>query len=169
MRLPTCCFAASLALSEIVPTTAYSASYNSGAWLYAHGMDVGIVSSVQSALFGIAGAPGQTLSMQMLILIGAAAFVVSFALLPVLPDRRATLAKTVDEPSTARPDAALPPRLRIVVDAGAAALGVAILLLSTLRWQVGVISAVLMSFFGVTVIRRLVVVGLARTVVEKAG
>jgi hypothetical protein len=151
-----------------VNNLAYAASYNSGAWLYAHGMEVGIVRSAQAALFGIGGGAGQPLSMQMLILVGSAAFLVSFALLPVLPDRRATLAKTVDEPGAAGPDAALPPRLRVAVDAGAVALGAAVLLLATLRWDIGAISAVLMSFFGVTVIRRLVVVGVARTVVEKA-
>ncbi len=150
-----------------VNNLAYSASYSSGAWLYAHGMELGVVRGVQDALFGIAGAPGQPLSMQMLILIGSAAYLVSFAMLPVLPDRRATLAKTVDEPGAAGPDATLPPRLRVAVDIGAVVVGVAFLLLAILRWNVGPIPAVLTSFFGVTVVRRLVVVGLARTVVEK--
>jgi len=150
-----------------VNNMAYAASYSSGAWLYAHGMEMGFVRSMQGALFGIAGAPGRPLSMQMLILIGSAAYLVSFALLPVLPDRRATLAKTVDRPDTAGPDALLPSWLRIAVNVSAAALGVAFLLLAILRWNVGPIPAVLTSFFGITVIRRLVVVGLARTVVEK--
>jgi hypothetical protein len=148
---------------------AYSASYNSGAWLYAHGMELGLVRSAQAALFGIGGGAGQPLSMQMLILLGAAAYLVSFALLRVLPDRRATLAKTIDSQAAGSPEAALPARLRVAVDVGALALGVAVVLLATLRWGIGPIPAVLMSFFGVTVIRRVVVVGLARTVVEKAG
>jgi hypothetical protein len=148
-----------------VNNLAYSASYNSGAWLHAHGMELGMVRGLQSALFGIGGGPGQPLSMQMLIAIGSVAYLASFAMLPVLPDRRATLAKTVDDAGAA--DAALPPRLRIAVDVGAVILGIAFLLLAVWRWKVGPIPGVLTSFFGVTVIRKLVVVGLARTVVEK--
>ena len=48
-------------------------------------------------------------------------------------------------------------------------LAYALLLLATLRWHVGPIPGFLMSFFGVSVLRRLALVGLARTVVEKAG
>ena len=118
-----------------VNNLAYSASYNSGAWLYAHGMELGVVRAVQNALFGIGGVAGQPLSMQMLILIGSAAYLVSFALLPVLPDRRATLAKTVDEPGAAGPDAALPARLRVAVDVGAVALGVGFLLLAHIAME----------------------------------
>ena len=125
-----------------VNNLAYSASYNSGAWLYAHGMEVGVVRLHAGVRCSASAAgSGSPLSMQMLILIGSAAYLVSFALLPVLPDRRATLAKTID--ATWRggsADAALPPRLRVAVDAGAVALGVAVLLLATLRWDVGPIS-----------------------------
>jgi MFS family permease len=145
---------------------AYSFSYASGAWLSQHGMELGPLRSVQSAVFGIGGAPGQPLSLQMLILIGSVAFVASFAVVRLLPDRRTTLASDVAEPSQ---EAALSRRLRISVNAGALALGVALLLVATLRWKLDPVSGFLMSFFTVVMIRWLVVVGLAKTVVEKPG
>jgi hypothetical protein len=152
---------------------AYSFSFASGSWLYRHGTHSEVLRAVQSGVFGIDAAAGQPLSMQMLIFIGTAAFLVSFAVVRVLPDRRATLASTAGPPDVPgvsalpAPDAALPRRLRVAVDVGAIALGVATLLVATLRWKLDPVSAFLMSFFGVVMIRRLVVVGLARTVVHK--
>ncbi|MFH1725459.1 MAG: hypothetical protein ABII00_12690 [Elusimicrobiota bacterium] len=75
-----------------VANLAYSFSYASGSWLYTHGLEYGFMRSVQEGVFGIQAQAGANLSISMLILIGSAAYLLSFTAAHMLPDRRETVA-----------------------------------------------------------------------------
>ncbi|MBN1423317.1 hypothetical protein JXA88_02065 [Candidatus Fermentibacteria bacterium] len=75
-----------------VANLAYSFSYASGSWLYDNGLNLGIFRTLQGTLFGIPSAPGDTMSIALLIFIGSMAYLLSFVAVRMLPDRRHTQA-----------------------------------------------------------------------------
>lgn len=75
-----------------VANVAYSFSYSSGSWLYAHGMSYAPLRQLQLALFGVGGGPGDHLHIAMLVLIGSCAYFMSFVAVHKVPDRRQTVA-----------------------------------------------------------------------------
>ncbi len=101
-----------------VSNLAMSFSYSSGAWLYEHGLEFAALRDLQRSIFGIAGNPGQNMSVNMLILVGSCAFLASFACVHVLPDRAATLATHGTEAVDVGPERwlVLPPRWRRLVN-----------------------------------------------------
>jgi hypothetical protein len=139
-----------------VNNLAYSFSYSSGAWLYDHGMQLSLLRRLQQALFSIGGAPGDELSISMLILIGSVAYLLSFAAVHLLPDRRATqmsAASPADYPGPER-WVAISIKLRLGIDRAAAVATICLLLVAIFVWKLNVISASLMSFFCVTLLRK---------------
>ncbi len=139
-----------------VSNLAYSFSYASGAWLYEHGLEFGFLQSLQQLLFGIPGVAGGELSINMLILIGSLAYLLSFVTVHLLPDRKATLVTEVEEHRYPGPERwqALPVRLRRAVDLSALGLAVAFGLVAVLRWKLDPISTVLIAFFGIAMLRQ---------------
>jgi hypothetical protein len=75
-----------------VANLAYSFSYASGSWLYDNGLNLGIFRSLQNSLFGIPAAPGDSMSIALLIFIGSMAYLLSFVAVRMLPDKRHTQA-----------------------------------------------------------------------------
>ncbi len=152
-------FAGFMSISNL----AYSFSYGSGAWLYANGLNYAPLRAVQAALFGLPGRPGEELSINMLILAGSLAYLLSFVAVHLLPDRRQTQATEADASEAAGPE-----RWRVLggakrtVDAAALALGATVLAVAIAFWKLNPISAVLMSFFGTTMLRKAAHDGLLR-------
>lgn len=130
-----------------VNNLAYSMSYASGAWLYEHGLEFGFLRAVQEELFAEPAARGGELSVKMLILINALAYLVSFAAVHVLPDRRQTLATGADEAAYPGPERwnVLDARLRRAVDVGALVLAAALFLGG--RWMLALIVGYADSLF----------------------
>ena len=149
-----------------VANLATSFGYQSGSWLYEHGMNFGFVRGLQSALFGIPGKAGDELSVNMLVLINSVAFVLSFVCVHVLPDRRATQA--TEDAEEAHPG---PERWR-VLDAGikrsldVAFIGGGLALCGGMVFygDFDPISAGLICFFSVTLLRKAVLDTLLRRV-----
>jgi MFS family permease len=138
-----------------VANLGYTSSYASGAWLYDHGMSVAPLRAVQQALFGIGGGPADTLSMQMLILIGSVAYFASFIAVHVLPGRGATDAAAGDQPAVG-PERwlSLPAGLRRATNWGALVVGAALLAWLTFRWKFDPVASVLITFLGVCLLRK---------------
>ena len=111
--------------------------------------------AVQDAVFGIAGGAGDTMSLQMLVLIGSLAYFTSFLAVHLLPERAATLAAE-GTPPAAGPERwlALPAGLRRATNWGALALGTALLAVLTLRLKFDPVASVLTTFLGVCLIRK---------------
>ena len=173
-----------------VANLAYSFSYASGAWLYTNGMGFGFLRSLQERLFGIAGLPGDELSISMLILIGSLAYFLSFVSTHMLPDRRQTLVGVDEEEQHEGPARwlRLPAALKKNVDRLSLALGTGLFLWFTWQWfaeldlikhlsewthlyaqpwfGVGFdpVSALLISFFGLTFLRKVSLDALLRRV-----
>jgi len=147
-----------------VSNLAYSFCYSSGAWLYDHGMNYGLLRGVQAALFGLPGQAGEPLSVNMLILAGSAAYLLSFVAVHLLPDRRQTLATEVTEEAHAGPERwdVLGAGLRRSVNVATLAGGAAFLAVALFAWKLDAISAVMSAFFGFTLLRKLVLDGLLR-------
>lgn len=141
-----------------------SFGYQSGSWLYEHGLELGAVRSLQAWLFGVDGKAGDEMSVSMLLLINSLAFLISFACVHVLPDRRATQATEATEEQHAGPERwhVLDASVRRALNL--AALGAGIGLLGSLWFVVGLepISAVLITFFTVTLLRKLALDALLR-------
>jgi MFS family permease len=137
-----------------VSNLGYSASYASGGWLYDHGMSIAPLRGLQQALFGIGGAPGDKLSMNMLVLFGSVAYLASFIAVHLLPDRAATLAS--DDTAVAGPERwlALPAATRRACNWGALVIGAGVIAWLVLRWQVNPVSSVMMTFLGVCLARQ---------------
>lgn len=158
-------------VGSVVPTTAAgslfagfmsvsnlgtSFSYASGAWLYEHGLEFAPLRTLQRSVFGIVGHAGQNLSVNMLILVGSCAFLLSFACVHVLPDRAATLATASGEAEQPGPErwSVLPDVWRRCVNATALLVAAALFAL-TFGWlDIDVIAAVLVTFFGTTLLRK---------------
>ncbi len=141
-----------------VSNLAYSFSYSSGAWLYTHGLEFSVLRGLQSALFGIPGVAGGELSINMLILIGSLAYLLSFVTVHLLPDRKQTLATEVDEQVLPGPERwqLLPAGWKRSVDLGSLVLAVGFGLVAVLGWKFDVVSTALIAFFGVTMVRKAV-------------
>jgi MFS family permease len=147
-----------------VSNLAYSFTYATGAWLYTHGLEYGLLRNLQAVLFGIPGIRGDELSINMLILIGSLAYLLSFAAVHLLPDRKQTSATAADESVGPGPERwlALDPRLRRGVNFIAWAASAAFFATAVLRWHYDVISAVMLTFFGIVILRKFVLDGLLR-------
>ena len=139
-----------------VANLAYSFAYSSGAWLYEHGLQFSPLRTLQAAVFGIPGSSGDELSVQMLILVNSAAFVLSFVCVHLLPDRRGTVETGATEEKHAGPERwnVLDRRLLKGFNGVAVVGGIAFLLVATQVWDFDWVSACLMSFFGVTMLRK---------------
>jgi MFS family permease len=154
-----------------VSNLAYSFCYSTGAWLYEHGLNYGFIRALQSALFGLPGQPGGELSINMLILIGSLAYLLSFVGVHLLPDRKQTRATELDDDSMPGPERwdVLARRRKLGIDWGTLALGLAFVPLAIFRWKFDPISAVLCAFFGLTMLRRAVLDGMLRRRVPAGG
>lgn len=147
-----------------VANLATSFGYQSGSWLYEHGLSFGPLRALQSGLFGVSGKAGDTLSVNMLILINSLAFVLSFVCVHVLPDRRATQATGASEEDHPGPERwhVLDPALRRGLDIAAVAGGVALVGGLVFVADFEPISACLITFFSVTLMRKAVLDTLLR-------
>ncbi|MEO8178472.1 MAG: hypothetical protein ABI895_06525 [Deltaproteobacteria bacterium] len=139
-----------------VANLATSFGYQSGSWLYEHGMSVGWLRALQASLFGVPGSPKDTLSVNMLVLINSLAFVLSFVCVHVLPDRRATQSTDGNEDTHPGPERwhVLRPGVRRGMDVGALVGGVALVGSLIFVWEFEPISACLITFFSVTLLRK---------------
>lgn len=139
-----------------IANLAYSFSYSSGAWLYEHGTSFGLLRSAQQIWFGIPSAPGDELSIKMLILVNAAAYLLSFVAVRYLPDRRQTLATEVTEDDHTGPERwnALGHGVVRAVNVAALGGGVSLMGLALFAWRFDAISSLMMSFFSMTMLRK---------------
>lgn len=135
---------------------AYSFSYATGAWLYEHGLGLAPLRALQDALFASPTAAPGKLAIEMLILINAVAYVMSFIAVKLLPDRHGTLATDASDGQHAGPERwrALDRRLRISVDVSAGLLAAGLLVLLIAVAALDPMSSVLLTFFGVTMLRK---------------
>lgn len=138
-----------------VANLAYSLSYASGAWLYDNGTGLGLLRSVQQAVFGIGSKVGDSLSVNMLILMGSLAYLTSFVCVHVLPDRRQTLDADAQQ-GYAGPERwqGLERSSKRNTDIAAVLLG-ALLLAALLYWELDPVSSALITFFVGTGLRKL--------------
>jgi len=145
-----------------VSNLAYSFSYGSGTWLYQHGLEFGLLRRLQEGLFGIPASAGAELSISMLILIGSLAFLLSFLASHMLPDRGRTLGTGGTEAQEVGPERyrALGEGRLKAVNGWTLALGVAVFAAMILLWGQDLISSLLVSFFGMTFLRKLVLDGM---------
>jgi hypothetical protein len=129
-------------------------SASSGAWLYDHGMAAAPLRGLQRALFGVAGGPADKLSMHMLVLIGGLAYFASFIAVHLLPGREGTLAGGTGAaavgPARWR---VLPAGLRRTTNAGAVAVGVALLAILVWRLEIDPVASMLTTFLAVCLAR----------------
>jgi hypothetical protein len=141
-----------------VSNLAYSFCYSSGAWLYEHGMEFGILRSLQASLFRIPGTAGDELSVSMLILVGSLAYLLSFVAVHLLPDRTQTLVTEVADTKAGGPErwAVLGASRLRTVNVAALAGGVGFFLAAMLRWKFDAISSAMLAFFGVAMLRKAV-------------
>ncbi|MFA6318733.1 MAG: hypothetical protein WC943_15095 [Elusimicrobiota bacterium] len=139
-----------------VANLAYSLSYASGAWLYTHGLEYGFMRSLQQGVFGIPGVAGAEMSIAMLILIGSAAYLLSFAACHMLPDQRETIATEDAAELMVGPEhfAKLGKDLLRKVDIAACVVMALLLILTIHTWGFDVISSVLLCFFAVVFLRK---------------
>ncbi len=137
-----------------VANLAYSLSYASGAWLYDNGTGIAWLRSAQEAVFGIGSKPGDSLSVNMLILLGSLAYLTSFVCVHVLPDRRQTLDADAQQ-GYAGPERwrVLEPGKKRSADIAAGAFG-ALLLAALLYLELDPISSALIAFFVTTGVRK---------------
>jgi BT1 family len=135
---------------------AFSFSYASGAWLYANGLDIAPLRTLQEALFGIPAQAGSNLSVAMLVLIGSAAHLLSFLAVHRLPDRSHTVVGQVEGDGVgAHQHAMLPAALLRGVNHAALLSGCALF-----AWAWGMlgqnpISSALLSFVLIAFVRKL--------------
>jgi hypothetical protein len=141
-----------------VANLAYSFSYSSGAWLYENGLGFGIMRTVQEAVFSIPAVEGGTLSIQMLILTGSLAYLLSLLATHMLPDLQHTLSdpQASDDHVGAEQHGRLPGGLRRTVDGLAWMLGLLMFGWAWLGLAQNPISAGLLSFVLLTFLRKLV-------------
>ncbi|MCX7044557.1 MAG: hypothetical protein NTX50_03590 [Candidatus Sumerlaeota bacterium] len=139
-----------------VANLAYSFSYSSGAWLYENGLNYGACRHIQSSLFGIAANPGDKMSFALLILIGGLSYILCFAAVHMLPDRKHTQTAADADEYMAGPE-----RYNILgkgflfwVNWVAVILG-CLLLAGVYYWLRNAISSILLSFFIVTFCRKI--------------
>jgi hypothetical protein len=139
-----------------VSNLAYSFSYASGSWLYDHGLEFGVLRSVQSQLFGITGQAGEHLSVKMLILATSVSFFASFLCVHVLPDRRSTAANETTEEAHPGPErwTVLSRNLRTAINVTACGLGALAFCVFYFVAHFELIAAALVTFFGATLIRK---------------
>jgi len=139
-----------------VANLATSIGYQSGSWLYEHGMSVGWLRALQASLFGVSGSPTDTLSVNMLVLINSLAFVLSFVCVHVLPDRHATQASDGSEEAHPGPERwrLLSSGVRRGLDVAAVLGGVSLAASLVFVWDFEPISACLITFFSVTMLRK---------------
>lgn len=135
---------------------AYSFSYATGAWLYEHGLGLAPLRAVQESLFASPTAPPGKLAIETLILINAVAYIMSFVAVRLLPDRHGTLATDASEGQHAGPERwqVLDRRLRRGVNGAAIVLAVALLAVFIGPAGLDPMSSVLLTFFGVTLLRK---------------
>lgn len=139
-----------------VANIAYSFSYSTGSWLYTDGLNYGFVRDLQASLFGVPGKAGDELHISMLVLASSLAYLLSFAAVQKLPDRRETLSTEDASQTMIGPEhfkALGADRLRLINQVTALGmLGVFALLYLRLDQQI--IASVLLSFFGVAFLRK---------------
>lgn len=141
-----------------VANLAYSFSYSSGAWLYENGLAFPVMRGLQESVFGIPAVEGGSLSIQMLILIGSLAYLLSFLASHMLPDLKRTTTGHVEDNGDigAQQHRQLPAGVRTPVNGLALALGLGAFLWAWLSLGQNPISAALLSFFLLTFLRKLV-------------
>jgi hypothetical protein len=138
-----------------VSNLAFSFSYASGSWLYVNGLNYGILREIQSGLFGIPAAPGEKMSIDLLIFIGSLAYLLSFLSVHMLPDRRQTTASPDPLETGAGPEQFMvlgPAFLRKVN--GASWAGAALFFAGFYSGGLDVISSLIITFFAVTFLRK---------------
>ncbi len=139
-----------------VANIGYSFSYSTGSWLYTDGLNYGPLRDIQASLFGIPGQAGDKLHISMLVLAGSLAYLLSFAAVNHLPDRRETLSSDDASTTMIGPEhfkALGEDRLRTINLATGAGMGGSCALL---YFQLGQdpIASVLLSFFGISFLRK---------------
>src|SRR5512133_970603 len=139
-----------------VANLAYSFSYSSGAWLYTHGPEWSWLRSLDQRLFHTNLAELKHLSISMLLLINSLAFLLSFLCVHLLPNQRETAATERDAPSHPGSERwlHLPPTGLRLVNILCLAFGAGLWLLAAFGWGLDAISALLISFFSVTFLRK---------------
>lgn len=139
-----------------VNNLAYSYSYSSGAWLYENGLGFGLLRSVQEAVFSIPAVIGENLSIQMLILFGSLAYLLSFAAVSMLPDLKRTLSGQVQSADEVGPEehSALPDSLRRGVNSAFLAGWAGLFLVALFVLGQHPISSALVSFFLAAFLRK---------------
>ena len=145
-----------------VANLAYSFSYSTGAWLYDHGLAFGPLRALQQHLFGIPARAGNSMSINLLILLGSLAYLLSFLAAHMLPDKRQTRLGAEDPAyqlgptdfkRLGKPVLRQTNRLAIL-------LVILVLVLTYLVLHVEIIPAIVVSFFSVVFLRRLYLVHL---------
>lgn len=139
-----------------VANLAYSFSYSSGSWLYDNGLNLPVLRWIEGALFGLSSASGDKMSMRLLILLGALAYLLSFAAVHMLPNRRQTRLSADEEEPAAGPE--LHGRLGRAtlrrVNIGALTFGAALLAGYAIGLHGDVIAGAILSFFAATLLRK---------------
>jgi len=139
-----------------VANLAYSFSYASGSWLYVNGLNYEICRGIQNFLFGIPSAPGDKMSISLLIFIGSMAYWVSFFSVRMLPDRRQTRAASDAPELLAGPERFMILGTTFLRKVNFASWAAAALLFVAIFWACGLdlIASLIITFFGITFLRK---------------
>lgn len=139
-----------------VSNLAFSFSYASGAWLYAHGLDFAFFRFLQEALFGIPASGGGPMSMALLVLVGSLAYLLSFLAVHKLPERRETVRlKASQEDAQAQAPAYHRLGSRCLSRVNRTCLAAALLFWVGLFRLTDALSAFLMVFFVIVFLRKM--------------
>jgi hypothetical protein len=136
-----------------VANLAYSFSYQTGSWLYDNGIKYSFLNSLQMQIFNIPKM--DHLSINMLILIGTAAYLLSFLVVGTLPERRETRqgAESVEHPGPER-WRFLKRKTHRAMNISSVVFGAGLCTLGLLKLGWDPIQAVIISFFISTLLRK---------------
>ncbi len=139
-----------------VANLAYSFSYSSGSWLYDNGLKLGVFRTLQQSLFSIPASPGDTMSIALLIFVGSMAYMLSFVAVHMLPDRRQTRAAEDAGDYLVGPEhfEVLGTGFLRRVNRGTLVFGLTLFAVLHFFSGVGIIAAVILSFFASTFLRK---------------
>ena len=137
-----------------VANLAYSFSYSTGSWLYAHGMEYAFVARLQMAIFGVPANEQGEMSIAMLTLLWSVSYFLSFLVIQKVPDEKETRSSEDVQMANAESLARLGPSLLLGVNVLTVLAMVTLAAFLSLELDQDPIASVILSFFACALLRK---------------